>query len=232
MDDRIVVLIDSIVRLRRAERAADASVRSDITPVREYLEDLVGPTIRPAQAARLLGISQPALSRWIDEGDVASVTTPEGRREIPLSEIVDLVVEVDDLRDEGFRRPVSRVIRNRHRRSEETIDLDRLFPDRKRGHRAAELQALAYHRAVAERLDEFIADNARRRVDRWREEGRVHPRWADDWKTVLSKPLSQIARAISADTPDARALRQSSPFAGVLSEQERRRLVDAVEERL
>jgi hypothetical protein len=94
------------------------------------------------------------------------------------------------------------------------------------------LQSLAYHRAVAERLDEHIVDNARRRVHRWRDEGRVHPRWVDEWETVLSKPLPQVARAIGADTPAARALRQTSPFAGVLSEQERRRVLDAVEGRL
>jgi hypothetical protein len=44
-------------------------------------------------------------------------------------------------------------------------------------------------------------------------------------------PLPEVAKAISSDTARARELRQTSPFAGALTEQERRRLVQAVEER-
>lgn len=224
--------IENIVRLRRAERLADLAVREDIASVRKFLEGVVGSTVRPAQAARLLGISQPALNHWMDKREIATVTTPEGRREIPLSELLELVEEVDQVREEGVGRPVARVIRDRHRRAVEAIDLDRVFPRRGRGHRAAELQALAYHRVVAGRLDEQLIDGARQRLRRWREEDRIHPRWADEWETVLSMPPPRIAKAISADDPHARALRQTSPFAGVLSEHERRRLLRAVEERL
>lgn len=224
--------MESLLRLRRAERLADPIVREDVVPVRELLEELLGPTVRPADGARLLGISQPALNRWMDKGDVATVVTPEGRREIPLSELLGLAEDVHEMRDEGVQRPVARVIRDRQRRAVETIDLDRLFPERKRGHRAAELQSLAYHRVVAERLDGLVVERARRRLQRWRDAGRIHPQWGDEWGDVLSKPLEEIARVISADTPQARSLRQTSPFAGALNEHERRRLVRTVEERL
>lgn len=100
-----------------------------------------------------------------------------------------------------------------------------------RGHRTAELHALAYHRLVAERLDEHVVDMARRRLHRWRRDGRVHPRWGEEWVRILAMPTSRIGRTISADTPRAAELRQTSPFAGVLTEQERRQLVRAVEER-
>ncbi len=223
--------IECLLRLRRAERVAGSPVREDIAPVREFLEELLGPTVRPAHAARLLGISQPALSRWLDQGDVASVVTPEGRREIPLSELLDLVEDVVEVRDAGAQRPVARVIHDRQRRALETIDLDRIFPDRKRSHRSAELQSLAYHRVVADRLDDQLVERARRRLDRWREAGQIHPRWADEWGDVLSKSLSEIGGVISADSAHARSLRQTSPFAGALNEQERRRLVRFVEGR-
>ncbi len=224
--------IESIVRLRRAERLVDGDLREQIAVAREFLERLVGATVRPALAARLLGISQPGLNRWLDNGEISAVLTPRGRREIPLSELVELIEEVEQVRDGISRRPLATVIRERRRRSEEAIDIDRLLPRRgRRGHRTAELQALAYHRLVAERLDERVVDEARRRLHRWRQEGRIHPRWADEWERVLAMPLSKIASAISADTTLARELRQSSPFAGALTEQERRRLVRAVEER-
>lgn len=224
--------IEHVVRLRRIERLVDRRVRDEIVSVREFLERLVGPTVRPAEAARLLGISHPAIKRWLDIGEISSVMTPQGRREVPLSELIKLLEAVEEVRDEDGGRPVARVIRERRRRSAEAIDIDRLLPPRRpRGHRAAELHALAYHRLIAERLDERVVENARRRVRRWRQEGRVDPRWADEWERILAMPLPQMARTIGADTTRARELRQTSPFAGVLTEQERRRLVRAVEER-
>ena len=224
-------LFQSILRLRRAERMVDASVREEIAPARELLESLVGQTVRPAHAARVLGISHPALARWMDKGEISTVTTPDGRREIPLSELLGLVEDIDRMRDQGVERPVAAVIRDREKRAHETIDPDRLLPRRKRAHRTAELQSLAYHRAVAERLDDELVHQARRRLARWRTDERIDPRWADEWEALLSKSVPEIGRAISSDTQRARTLRQTSPFAGVLNEQERRRLVRAVEAR-
>jgi hypothetical protein len=93
------------------------------------------------------------------------------------------------------------------------------------------MQSLAYHRLVAERLTPALVDEARRRVDRWERSGRLDPRWAREWRKLLDQPLAQIARTLRSSSPRTRALRQTSPFAGVLTEQERRRLVDAVEAR-
>jgi len=225
--------IERIIGLRRAERHADrSSDRDDIADAREFLERIVGPTVRPAEAARLLGLSRPSLHRWIEEQEVPTVLTPSGRREIPLGDLVSLLEEVGDARGEGAKRPLGRAIRDRHERSEQTIDLDRLLPrQRNRGHRVAELNSLAYHRLVAERLDESMLDQARRRLARWQKVGRIHPQWASEWDRVLAQPLPRVAKAIGADTPRARELRQTSPFAGVLTEQERRRLLQAIEER-
>ena len=41
-----------------------------------------------------------------------------------------------------------------------------------------------------------------------------------EWGRILEMPIYRIAKTISSDTPRARELRQTSPFAGVLSEQE------------
>ena len=222
---------DNISRLYRAEQATDGPARAEIAAVRESLERSQG-GIRPADAARILGIAPPSLLRWLDAGEIASVVTPDGRREVPVRELVELVEDVERVRRAGSARPVGRVINDRRRRAVETVDVDRLLPRRRpRGHRTVELQSLAYHRLVAERLDEEIVATARRRLDRWRASGRIDERWAGEWERILSKPIGQIARAIAADSPRARELRQTSPFAGVLSEQERRRLVRGVEER-
>jgi hypothetical protein len=223
--------IESIVRLRRGERLADPIVRNELSAVRQFLEGEVGRTVRPADAARLLGVTQPALKRWTDKGEISAVMTPQGRQEIPVSELVGLLEETEEARAKGSGRPLASAIRNRRRRSVETIDLDRLLPRKRRTHRTAELHGLAYHRLVAERLDETIVNEARDRLHRWRESERIHPRWADEWERILALPRADIARTISADTRSARELRQTTPFAGVLTEQERRRLVEAIEGR-
>lgn len=224
-------LIEHILRLRRLEHRADPETRAELSEVRQFLEDVGGPTISRAKAARALGISQTALDRWIAKGDLAVVTTPRGRREVPLSELIELLLEVEKTGGHPSR-PLAPVMRERQRRASEEVDLDRLLP-RKRGrsHKTAELQSLAYHRLVAERLDEHGVDRARQRLRKWIDSGRIHPSWAEEWTRLLEMPLQRIAKAISADTIRARELRQTSPFAGLLTEQERHRLRRAVEAR-
>jgi hypothetical protein len=220
-------LVRSIARLRKAHRLGSQAVRDEIEPVLAHLEGLVGQTVSRAEAARLLGISQTALDRWVAKGELASVLTPRGRREVPLAHVVDLIERI-----EAGNADVASVMRDR-RRAAETITTAGLLPRQHRepglhGHRRAELHSLAYHRAVARHLDEAMVGEARRRLSRWRQQGRIHPRWAREWERVLALPVSEISRTIGSDTPRARQLRQSSPFAGMLTEQERRRILDAV----
>ena len=86
-------------------------------------------------------------------------------------------------------------------------------------HAAAEARSLELHRLVAERLrdDPALLDAARARVAAWLREGTVARRWAAAWAEVLSQPLSEVIRFLVDPKQGARDLRQSSPFAGVLS---------------
>ena len=81
--EQLSQILRSLVRLRRVEEAAPADAKAEISAAREPLEELIGPTIRPADAARVLGVTPPALLRWLDRGEIATVLTPAGRREIP-----------------------------------------------------------------------------------------------------------------------------------------------------
>ena len=96
------------------------------------------------------------------------------------------------------------------------------------GHRQSEIIALAYHRLVASRLDRLLVLDARRRLSRWAEQGRIAKRWSDEWERVLRLPHGEMRRAIAVDDERGRDLRQSSPFAGALSEPERRRVLELV----
>src|SRR3990170_4515216 len=97
--------VEEMLRLRRAERAVEAPVRAELRSVREFLEDITGPTVTRAEAARLLGVSQTALARWIAKNEIAFVVTPRGRREIPLPELIELLEDVEEARERGARRP-------------------------------------------------------------------------------------------------------------------------------
>lgn len=224
-------ILDSIVRLVEAEERSPRDFRSELALVRERLEDQLGRTVRPSEAARLLKVTRPALKRWIDKGEVPTVLTRSGRREIPVSEVVSLVREVERARREGSERALAAVVRDRWRAAD-AVDVETLLPRRKtRTHRNVELESLAYHRLVAERLTPDVVDRAATQLARWERSGRIHERWADEWRRILGKPLEDIRKTLRSNSVRARELRQTSPFIGVLTEQERRRLLEAVDAR-
>jgi hypothetical protein len=94
------------------------------------------------------------------------------------------------------------------------------------GHRVVEQRSLRYHAAIAERLskDGAILERTRARVEEWIKQNAVAPYYADGWRRVLERPLPEIVAFLTADSERARAFRQVSPFAGVLSAKERWRL--------
>jgi len=99
-------------------------------------------------------------------------------------------------------------------------------------HRLAELRSVAYHRALAARIaeDPRILTRARERVRQWLAEGRA-TFYARRWAELLSGPEDRLREWLVADTEDARALRQSTPFAGELDPRERWRIWREVRER-
>jgi hypothetical protein len=68
-----------------------------------------------------------------------------------------------------------------------------------------------------------MVEEARHTLLRWREQGRIDPRYAEKWEQLLDRPIADIRRALVSEDQDSDDLRQSSPFAGMLSEPERRR---------
>jgi len=94
------------------------------------------------------------------------------------------------------------------------------------GHRTAERRSLAYHAAIAERFleDPSILEAARGRVDDWQRTGAVAERWTFGWAEILSRSPAEIAAMLVDPGEQMTALRQSSPFVGVLDPRTRWRL--------
>jgi hypothetical protein len=90
------------------------------------------------------------------------------------------------------------------------------------------------HRAIAARLpsEPALLEAARRRVEQWLETGAVHASYARAWDGILHQPVEQIALALVDEGERARALRQTSPFAGALDPRERWRIRRQVAEEL
>ena len=158
-----VKLADGIVRLRRVERIPQAA--EDVRPVRRELEGRLGSSLSRSRAARILGVSQTALDRWVDAGRIPIVITPTGRREVPRQFVIETREAIDELMAEGLSRHVlSAALAARGNAAEKLGRQGASAPRPPRpaeGHKTAERRARAYHAAVAGRLDEATIDDAR-----------------------------------------------------------------------
>jgi hypothetical protein len=91
------------------------------------------------------------------------------------------------------------------------------------GHRRIDQRSLALHRAIAEKLraNPSLVDIARENLDRWSQRnGRSQPYW-DAWRKLLNHPIEDVLASIVEVSERMTALRQATPFAGVLSPAER-----------
>src|SRR5262249_41357436 len=95
-------------------------------------------------------------------------------------------------------------------------------------HALAEARSLALHRLIAERIesDPTLIEKARESLDRLC----LHPQYRAAWARVLGDVASTVA-LLRRDDDEARAMRQVTPFAGVISPQERWRIWREVKER-
>jgi DNA-binding transcriptional regulator YdaS (Cro superfamily) len=221
-------IFQNIARLKRAERTTRSS---DVALVREDLEAQLGGTVSRSLAASLLGVSHTALNNWIAAGDVPVVVSERGRREIPVPMLLDMYERVAQERESGRRRlhTLEPVMIDARRRAERMRPRPSIggesSPNR---HRTAELRSLAYHRALAPRLRRPTIAEAQRKLLRWEGEGKIDPRHARAWERVFEMSMAEIRKVIVADDQLGRDLRQNSPLAGLLSEPERRKILETV----
>lgn len=92
-----------------------------------------------------------------------------------------------------------------------------------------EHRSLTLHCAIAARLiadPESVVAKARQNLAVMREANRDGGAevWFDEWEQLLSRPVSHIIDVLVSTDQRARDLRQVTPFAGVLSDEERRDL--------
>lgn len=85
-------------------------------------------------------------------------------------------------------------------------------------------RSLAMHQAVAEKIrrDPAIIQHALSNLERW--ETSAPGPWITEWRSLLEGNRDDLLGVLVEQSERADRLRQSSPFAGVLSPMERRRI--------
>jgi hypothetical protein len=96
-------------------------------------------------------------------------------------------------------------------------------------HRLLEARSLAMHAVIARKIerDRSLLEVPKKNLERWRARWKEEaPRWLAEWEKLLQQSWPRIAALITEPSERAARLRQSSPFAGVLSAEERRRIYE------
>jgi hypothetical protein len=97
-------------------------------------------------------------------------------------------------------------------------------------HRIAEARSLAMHVVIAKKIerDPTLLEVPRHNLERWRAQWPDKPPpWWREWRALLQRPWPEIAALITEPSENAARLRQSTPFAGVLTDAERARIYEA-----
>jgi hypothetical protein len=90
---------------------------------------------------------------------------------------------------------------------------------------------LAMHAVITEKIerDPKLLDIPRNNLQRWnaRWEKNEVPAWYEQWCAIMNRSWPEIAAIITEPSEEGARLRQSSPFAGVLSAEQRKRIYEA-----
>lgn len=96
-------------------------------------------------------------------------------------------------------------------------------------HSRLDERSLALHRLVARKVlaNPALLDKARETARRWRTTDGSPSLALSEWESILGGPADQIAQFLIEPSERATRLRQSSPFCGILTEDERRAIYES-----
>ena len=98
------------------------------------------------------------------------------------------------------------------------------------GHPHIDRRSLEMARLIVEKIDADpnLFQVAHENLQRWRRiRGGTLPRCSEEWEGLLKRPWSEIRNILLDESNEGQRLRSSHPFAGLVSEKERRRIRDA-----
>lgn len=137
---------------------------------------------------------------------------------------------VVDLCNDGLLPAQSTGVHRRLLRSE----VNTYLASRETAPRREVLASLWLNRAIAGKLvkdPDRVLKIGRKNIKKFRvlHAGSSMLSWLDKWERILDQGAEAVLRVLTSESESARALRQTSPFPGVLSEGERRQVANAFE---
>ncbi len=97
-------LADAVELRLVASKVSDPDARARLARmVRSRIVD-IGPSVPKTRAAKILGVTVPALDRWVARGALKTRRSSSSREEIDTLSVVDLAVEIASLVESGRRR--------------------------------------------------------------------------------------------------------------------------------
>ncbi|HSU07126.1 MAG TPA: hypothetical protein VLI93_16310 [Acetobacteraceae bacterium] len=96
-------------------------------------------------------------------------------------------------------------------------------------HTRVDERSLAMHRLVARKLraNPALLDEARDNLRRWQKMEGSPTLTLSEWENILGGSAAQVAEFLEERSERATRLRQSSPFAGILTEAERQAIYES-----
>jgi len=86
-------------------------------------------------------------------------------------------------------------------------------------------RSLEMHRLIATKLeaDPSLVERARSNISRWKSQRGLTPAYSE-WEKILSSGMDRILHALTSEDQTSARLRSSTPFTGVLTEEERKEI--------
>ncbi len=97
-------------------------------------------------------------------------------------------------------------------------------------HRILDARSLAMHCKIAQKIarNPALVDKAKANIERWCAKAPdSKPRYLGEWQEILERPWPEIVEFITSMRDESTRLRSSSPFAGILSADEREQIYAA-----
>jgi hypothetical protein len=84
-------------------------------------------------------------------------------------------------------------------------------------------RSLEMHRLIATKLeaDPSLVERARSNISRWKNQRGLTPAYSE-WEEVLSSGMDRILHVLTCEDQASARLRSSTPFTGILTEEERK----------
>ncbi len=91
-------------------------------------------------------------------------------------------------------------------------------------------RSIALHKEIAEKLrhNPVLWEVPRKNLERWKQSQNGLSHALEEWERILhQKNKEQILALLESDSEEAKRLRSSSPFTGILSESERKKIFES-----